>query len=187
MAIHSYYLLPYYDEFNRPSNKTVVDATFDSNRNCSNQCGLWQNRESWTPHFRRCDSSYSGSCKIRPRSFHSLWPFLSSRRSKPLHHNCGKQSGHKSEHNSSPQRCSWSSPCLRSNQTLLKMCSLCRQQQPPCGETATPSRRQSNYHNLLREGCGAGDHCCQAWRSQKVCLPFPVLLLSWRPLGEFKE
>ena len=30
--MHSYYLLPYYDEFNRPGNKTVVDATFDSNR-----------------------------------------------------------------------------------------------------------------------------------------------------------
>ena len=81
------------------------------------------------------------------------------------------------EHNSSSQRCSWSSPCLRSNQILLKMCYLCRQQQPPCGETATPSRTQSTYHNLLEEGCGAGGHCCRPWRSQKVCLPFPVLLL----------
>ena len=110
-----------------------------------------------------------------------------TRNKKPLRHSCGEQSGHKSEHNSSFQRCFWSSPCSRSNQTLLKMCYLCRQQQPPCGETATPSRTQSTYHNLLQELCGAGGHCCQAWRSQKVYLPFPVLLLSWRPLEEFKK
>ena len=182
MAIHSYYLLPYYDEFNRPGNKTVVDATFDSNRSWNkDNCSSWQFRQNWTPHFLRWLHGYRRNCKTRQRSFHSLWPCLSCRRLKPPRHSCEKQSGHKSEHKSSSQRCFWSSPCFRSNQTLLKMCSLCRQQQPPCGETATPSRRQSTYHNLLREDCGAGGHCCQAWRSQKVCLPFPVLLLSWRP------
>ena len=39
----------------------------------------------------------------------------------------------------------------------------------------------------LKKVVRAGGHCCQAWRSQKVYLPFPVLLLSWRPLGEFKK
>ena len=29
---------------------------------------------------------------------------------------------------------------------VARLCYLCRQQQPPCGETATPSRTQSIYH-----------------------------------------
>ena len=63
------------------------------------------------------------------------------------------------EHKSSCQRCFLPSPSCHSNQILLKQCYLCRQQQPPCGETATPSRRQSTYHNLRQEGYGAGGHC----------------------------
>ena len=114
------------------------------------------------------------------RPFHSLWPCPSCRRLKPLRHSCDKQSGHRSEHKSSCQRCFWSSPCCHSNQILLKQCYLCRQQQPPCGETATPSRTQSIYHNLLQEDCAVDGHYCRAWRSQKVCPLFRVLLLSWR-------
>ena len=164
MAIHSYYLLPDYDEFNRPGNRTVVDATFDSNRSWNKgNCSSWQFRQNWTPQSPpSLKPGYNRSCKTRPRSFHSLWLCPSCRRLKPLRHSCGKQSGHKSEHNSSCQLCFWSSLGLDSNQFPLKMCYLCRQQQPPCGETATPSRTQSTYHNLLREGCGAGGHCCQA-------------------------
>ena len=79
------------------------------------------------------------------------------------------------------------SPGCRRNQILLKLCYLCRQQQPPCGETATPSRTQSIYHNLLQEGCGADGHCCRAWRSQKVCPLFLILLLSWRPEKDSKN
>ena len=52
-------------------------------------------------------------------------------------------SGHKSEHKSSCQRCCWSSPYFPRNQILLKQCYLCRKQQPPCRETATPRRTQS--------------------------------------------
>ena len=118
------------------------------------------------------------------RSFRSLWPCLSLHIWKPLRHSCGKHSEHKFEHKSSCQRCFLPSPGCHSNQFLLKQCYLCRQQQPPCGETATPSRTQSTYHNLLREGCGTGGHCCQAWRSQKVCLLLPALLLSWRPANQ---
>ena len=186
--MHSYYLLPYYDEFNRPGNRTVVDASFDSNRSWNkDNCSSWQFRQNWTPHFLRGVHGYSCSCKTRQRPFRSLWPCLSCRRLKPLRHSCGKQSGHKSEHKSSCQLCFWSSLGLDSNQFPLKMCYLCRQQQPPCGETATPSRRQSIYHNLLQEGCVADGHCCRAWRSQKVCPLFLILLLSWRPEKDSKN
>ena len=44
---------------------------------------------------------------------------------------------------SSCQRCFWSSLGYPRNQIVLKQCYLSRQQQPPCGETATPSRTQS--------------------------------------------
>ena len=54
-----------------------------------------------------------------------------------------ENSRHKSEHKSSCQRGFWSSPYFPRNQIPLKQCYLCRQQQPPCGETATPSRTQS--------------------------------------------
>ena len=188
MAIHSYSLLPYYNDFNRSGNKTVLDATFDSNRSWNKgNCSSWQFRQNWTPHFLHWLHGYNGSCKTRQRPFRSLWPCLSCRRLKPLRHSCGKQSGRKSEHNSSCQRCFLPSPCFRSNQFLLKQCYLCRQQQPPCGETATPSRRQSTYHNRRQEGCVAGCHCCRAWRSQKVCLFLPALLLSWRSVIDFKK
>ena len=156
-----------------------ADATFDSNRSWNKiHCSSWQFRHNWTPHCPRWFPGYSRNCKRRPRSFHSLWPCPFCRRLKPLRHSCGKQSGHKSEHKSSSQRCFLSSLGSHSNQFLLKMYFLCRQQQPPCGETATPSRTQSTYHNLLQEGCGASGHCCRASRSQKVCRLFRVLLLS---------
>ena len=38
---------------------------------------------------------------------------------------------------------------------VARLCYLCRQQQPPCGETATPSRTQSIYHKpASRRLCG---------------------------------
>ena len=144
MAIHSYSLLAYYNDFNRSGNKTVLDATFDSNRSWNKRdCSSWQFRPNWTPHCPRWLHGYSRNFKMHPRSFHPLWPCLSCRRLKPLRHSRGKQSGHKSEHKSSSQRCFWSSLGSDSNQFLLRMYFLCRQQQPPCGETATPSRTQS--------------------------------------------
>ena len=98
----------------------------------------------------------------------------------------GKQSGHKSKHKSSCQRCFLPSPGCHSNQILLKQCYLCSQQQPPCGETATPSRTQST-DNLRQGGCGAGDHCCREWRSHEAYPLLPSLLLSWRPEKDSKN
>ena len=138
---------PYYNNFNRPGNKTGVNATFDSNKNWNNTRYVSFVRVT-SRHFTSSVGSMVTGIMVKSAHDHSVlcgFAFLS------IYRNLSvtvvvRSLGANLSTSLLVSGVSWPSPGFHRNQFLLEQCYLCRQQQPPCGETATPSRTQSIYH-----------------------------------------
>ena len=177
------------DYFSRPGNKTGVNATFDSNKNWNNNRYDSFVRAT-SRHFT--SSVCSMVTGIIVKSAHDLsvlcgLAFLFIYRNlcvtvavSSLGSNLSTSllvSGVSGHHLViSATRSFWSSAILDFQKNhfvgfnmtwdeaslVARLCYLCRQQQPPCGETATPSRTQSIYHKPASRRFVASGHCCQA-------------------------